>query len=90
MISIYHRVCGAPAFLYDHMPSAGEPIRSRHAVTIHGRQITEGSPMVCGSCGKRVLVPPLELAPPPIKVYDMSNTADMQEVYGIGGIDALA
>lgn len=90
MIDIYHLACGQPAFSYDHWPEAGERIRSKHARKLDGSPIAEGSPMICCSCGQRIIFTTLELAPPPLRVYDMTNTADMQELYGTEGVSDYA
>lgn len=42
--------CGKPAFYYDHMPEAGEPVHSKNATLISGATASPGHAIICGSC----------------------------------------
>jgi len=87
MIEIYHLTCEQPAFLYDHLPVAGEVARSALARTLDGRLVDPDSKMICGSCGK-----PIEdirhLAPPPLRTFDLLNPADRAEL-GVGQLHVI-
>lgn len=83
MIDIFHLsdTCGRPAFKYDHRPSAGETIKKEHALHINGRPFLGREKLVyCESCGMP-LMSGLNLAPSPMRVFDMSSNADMAEFY---------
>lgn len=46
--------CGEPAFIYDHMPQAGEVIGSKHATHLDGRPAIPFTRCMCDSCGEPV------------------------------------
>jgi len=54
MIAIKHKICGAVAFYYTHVPGKGEMMTASRARTIGGDTIEPSSPMICGSCGDGV------------------------------------
>lgn len=89
MIEIYHLTCEMPAFLYDHMPVAGEVAKSEHARTLDGSRILPGTKMCCGSCGKRI-EDIRHLAPPPLRTFDLWNPNHLKELTGKGGVDVRA
>lgn len=54
MIAIKHKICGAVAFYYTHVPNKGEMMTATRARTIGGDTIEPASPMICGSCGDHI------------------------------------
>lgn len=63
MVRIIHKVCGRTAFYYD-----GElkgRIASHKATLCDGSKPVAGEPILCGSCGKVILLAGRELRPDP-------------------------
>ena len=80
MVKIYHTTCGRAAFLYEHLPVAGEILLAERARTLNGGKIKAGSRPVCGACGFELETK--HLAPNPMSVYDMTSDRDMSKLYG--------
>lgn len=82
MYTIYHLPCKRPAMLYETKPISGNRIFQDKARHLDGTVFGDGELPRCGSCGMRLVGPHLIPDPNDIRLFDMSNDEDMQELYG--------
>ena len=82
MHTIYHAVCGEPAFKYKIEPKARELITIEHAVGLGGRPLVRGAIQYCGTCGGPLATADLLPGPP---VYNMASQGDMEKLYRVNG-----
>ena len=83
LVTILHKVCGQPAFLYSHNPKGGEVIKRVESFHLDGSPFTHfENANYCESCGIRITsAHSLAPAPPEVRSYDMTNSADMRKLY---------
>ena len=79
MHTIYHTVCGQPAFKYLIEPKPRARIKIDHAVRLDGGPFVPGAVQYCGTCQMGLSAADLMPGPP---VYDMTSQEDMNLLYG--------
>lgn len=79
MYTIYHKICGQPAFKYRHRPVAGERIQVDKARLLSGARCPERETMHCGTCELPLRADHLA---PGLRIFDMTSDVDMEELYG--------